>query len=61
MGGETEHGGDRTLLDQAAGEHDRYVIAGLGDDAEVVGDDQRADMTLAHRIGQQVEDLRLQR
>ena len=37
-----EHLGYQALFDDAAGVHDRHPLAGLGHDAEVVGDEQEA-------------------
>ena len=50
---------DRRLLDLAAGIHHHDALGGLGDDAEIVGDqhDRRAGLLL--ELQHQVEDLRL--
>ena len=52
---------DRRLLDLAAGVHHEHAVGDLGDDAEVVGDqDDRRAEPLAD-VAQQVEDPRLDR
>ena len=44
-----------------AGVHDRDAIGGLGDDAEIVRDEQQRQIELLLHLAQQVEDLRLHR
>ena len=51
----------RRLLDDAAGVHDRDAIGHLGDDAEIVGDQQQRQAHPRLQLAQQVEDLRLDR
>ena len=43
----------------AAGIHHRDAVGDLGDDAEIVGDEEHAHAALALELAQQVEDLRL--
>ena len=52
---------DRRFLDDAAGVHDRHAVGHLGDDAEVVRDEQQREAQSFLEIAQQVEDLRLDR
>ena len=47
------------LLDDAPGIHDGDAVRHLGNDAEVVGDEQQRQSHAALQIAQQVEDLRL--
>ena len=60
-----ERGGEeiahRRVLDDLAGIHDVDAPAHLGDDAEVMGDEQQRDAVFFHELAQQVEDLRLDR
>ena len=49
------------LLDDPPRVHHRHVVAGLGDHAEVVGDQQDRGAEASAKVGEQVEDLRLDR
>ena len=49
----------RRPLDDVAGVHDDDLVAGLGDDAEIVRDEQQRHAELASQPRQQLEDLRL--
>ena len=49
------------LLDDVARVHDDDVVAGLGDDAEIVRDEQKRHAELAPQPRQELEDLRLDR
>ena len=49
----------RPVLHRAAGVHDHHVRRGLGDDAEVVRDQDHADVELLLHAVDQLEDLRL--
>ena len=49
------------LLDDLAGVHDRHAVAHLGDDAEVVGDQDDRRPGLVAQVAHQVEDLGLDR
>jgi hypothetical protein len=51
----------RRLLDDPAGVHDGDAIGHLGDDAEVVRDEQQREPEAVAQLAQQVEDLRLDR
>ena len=51
--------GGRAVLDRAAGVHDHDRLRGLGDDAEVVRDQDHADVEVALDLVDQLEDLRL--
>ena len=48
-------------FDDAAGVHHRDAIRRLGDDAEIVRDQQQRQIELALHLAQQLEDLRLHR
>ncbi len=50
---------DRTLLGDLAGVHDQGLVAGLGDDRQVVGDQDERQAELASETLEQLEDLRL--
>ena len=50
---------DRRALDDLAGVHHHHLVGDLGDDAEIVGDDQHRHAEPALQVLQQVEDLRL--
>ena len=52
---------DVGLLDDLARVHDRDPVAHLGDDAEVVGDEDDRRAGLVAQVAHQVEDLRLDR
>ena len=52
---------DVGLLDDLAGVHDRHPVAHLGDDAEVVGDEDDRGAGLVAQVAHQVEDLGLDR
>ena len=54
-----EQGRDRRAFDDLAGVHDDHLVGHLGDDAEIVGDDQDRHAQPLLQVGQQVEDLRL--
>ena len=59
LGGVVEHCPRLAGLDDAAVVHDGEPVAVLGDEAQVVGDqDKRRPSALAH-LGEQVHDLRL--
>ena len=47
------------LLDDLPGVHHRDPVARLGDDAEVVGDQQQRGVEVAPQVGEDAEDLRL--
>ena len=49
------------VLDRAAGVHDHHRLRRLGDDAEVVRDQDHADVEVALDLVDQLEDLRLHR
>ena len=49
----------RTVLDDAAGIHDRDFVGDFRDDAEIVRDEQERHPRLALEIADEVEDLRL--
>ena len=49
----------RTLLRDAPGVHDHHPVAGLGDDREVVGDEDEGQAELLAQLLQQLQDLRL--
>ncbi len=51
--------GDRRLLDELARVHDGHLVGGLGDDAEVVRDEQDGHVPLGLELAEQVQDLRL--
>ena len=51
----------RRLLDGAAGVHDQDPVGDVGDDAEVVGDEQDRGAEPLAEVAQQVEDPRLDR
>ena len=56
-----EDRGTRRALHHAAGVHHRDLVGHLGDDAEVVGDQDDRHAGLLLQFAQQVEDLRLHR
>ena len=49
------------VLDDLAGVHHGDPVAHAGDDAEVVGDQQHGDVEALLQIGEEIEDLRLDR
>ena len=51
----------RSRLDDPSGIHHRELVAHLGDDAEIVGDEDQREAVLALQVAQQVEVLRLDR
>ena len=51
----------RRLLDDPSGVHHRDAVGHLGDDAEVVRDEEQREAEPLLQIAQQVEDLRLDR
>ena len=51
----------RALLDDPAVAHHRDPVAGLGDDAEVVGDEDDRQAAPVAEVDQQAQDLRLDR
>ena len=57
--GRGEHIHDRACLDQVAAVHDAYVVGDLGDDAEVVRDEEDGGALLAPEGVELVEDLGL--
>ena len=57
--GSREQRARRRVLDDLPGVHDDDVVAGLGDDAEIVRDEQQRHAELAAQPRQQLEDLRL--
>jgi hypothetical protein len=59
MLGILEQIGDRGLLDDLAGVHDRHPVAHLGDDTEVVGDEDHGRVRLALEGAHEIQDLRL--
>ena len=59
--GSRKSGRDVGLLDDLARVHDRDPVAHLGDDAEVVGDEDDRRAGLVAQVAHQVEDLRLDR
>ena len=56
-----QHGRRRPLLDDLAKIHHGDLIGDLGDDAEVVSDEEHGHLPLALQTPQQVEDRRLRR
>ncbi len=54
-----EHVAGRPLLDDLARVHDRDPVARLGDDPEVVGDQQERRVEVRLQVGEDPEDLRL--
>ena len=56
-----EQGRHVRLLDDLAGIHDRHAVAHLGDDAQVVGDEDDRGPGLVAQVPHQVEDLGLDR
>ena len=54
-----EHLGHRALLRDAAGVHDHDPVARLGDDRQVVGDEDQRQPELGAQVLEQLEDLRL--
>ena len=52
---------DRRFFDDAAGVHDGDAVGHLGDDAEVVGDEEQREPQPLLQVAQQVENLRLDR
>ena len=52
---------DRRLFDDASGVHHGDAVGHLGDDAEVVGDEEEREPEALLQIAQQVENLRLDR
>jgi hypothetical protein len=54
-----EQGSDRSLLDGPAGIHHHHPVGHLGDDAEVMGDEQDRHPELLLQATHQVEDLGL--
>src|SRR5918993_5911996 len=52
---------DRRLLDNASGVHDGDAIAHLGDDTQVVRDEQDAHSVLALKVAKQRQNLGLDR
>ena len=61
MGGRGVEVGGRGVLDDLAGVHHGDAVAHAGDDAEVVGDQQHGDVEALLQVGEEVEDLRLDR
>src|ERR1700722_17691386 len=51
---------DRGTLDYLAGIHHRDLVADLGDDAEIVGDENDRRPARRLQLAHQIEDLRLQ-
>ena len=54
-----EHVGEASGLDDLARVHHRHVIGQVGDDAEVVGDQQHRHVALTCEVTDEVEDLAL--
>ena len=54
-----EDGGDRRILDDAAGVHDANAVCVLGDDAKIVADQHHGHRAVAADLLQELEDLRL--
>ena len=52
---------ERPFLDHPAGVHHQHPVGDLGDDAEVVGDQDRGQAALAVELLEQAQDLRLDR
>ncbi len=52
---------DVAVLHYASGVHDRNVVAQLGDDAEVVGDEQHGQPQVVDQVSQHRDDLGLHR
>ena len=50
---------ERPALDDPPGVHDQHPVGDLGDDAEVVGDQDRRQAAFAVEAREQGEDLRL--
>jgi hypothetical protein len=61
MRGRIEDARHRTFFHHSAGVHHRDLIAHLGDDAEVVGDENQRKAMLALQFAEQIEVLRLDR
>ena len=59
MGGRVEDLPHRARLDHAPGVHDGHLVAHLGHDAEVVGDEDQRQAVLALQVAQQVQVLGL--
>src|ERR1700674_2365673 len=57
--GVVEDRGDRAVLDDLPGIHDRHAVGDLVDDRQVVGDQQDAHPELVAKPGDELEDLRL--
>lgn len=56
-----QHGPRRALLHHLAPPHDQDLVAQLGDDGQVVGDDDERQAGALAQFGEQVEDLGLDR
>ena len=56
-----EHLGRRPGLDHAAAIHHRHAVRRLGDDADIVGDEEDARALPLAEVAQQIEHLRLHR
>ncbi len=54
-----ERGIDRRVLDNLAGIHGEHARAGLGDDSEIVGDEEQRRAGVAGELEQEVDDLGL--
>ena len=52
---------DRPLLDDLPGVHDQHAVGDLGDDAEIVGDQDHRQVAVAVQLFDQLQDLRLDR
>ena len=61
MGRSIEDLRHRPQLDHPPGIHHRELVAHLGDDAEIVGDEDQSEAMLALQVAQQVQVLRLDR
>ncbi|BBK40999.1 hypothetical protein STVA_10190 [Allostella vacuolata] len=61
MGRLAEHLLDRALLDDAAEVHDRDALAHLADHGQVVADEEVGEAVPGAQLGQEVQDLRLDR
>lgn len=49
----------RTQLDDLTGVHDREVVAGGGQDRQVVGDEDHREIQVPYPIGEHVQNLLL--
>ena len=61
VGGRIEDLRHRSRLDHPPGIHHRELVAHLGDDAEIVGDEDQGEAVLPLQVAQQLQVLRLDR